>query len=66
MISDNDVLKPIPRRFEIQYNVVKNRNLVQAKLSDHDFFEVTRYCKKNDLNINRFIKLSVKHLLYSS
>lgn len=42
----------------------KNRNLVHAKLSDHDYFEMIRYCKKFDLNINKFIKLSIKSFLY--
>jgi hypothetical protein len=54
-----------PTKSPAEVNQFKNRNLVQAKLSDHDFFEVIRYCKKNDLNINRFIKLTVKTFLYS-
>ena len=40
-----------------------NRFLVKAKLNEVDYCALIQYCKKENLNINRFIKLSIPFYL---
>ena len=40
-----------------------NRNLVQAKLNDALYIELIKYCAKEKLNINSFLKLTIAYYL---
>lgn len=40
-----------------------NRFAVQAKLEAEQYYALIKYCKKEDLNINKFIKLSISFFL---
>jgi len=40
-----------------------NRNLVQAKLNDALYIELIKYCAKEKLNINSFLKITIAYYL---
>jgi hypothetical protein len=40
-----------------------NRFAVQAKLNSDQYYALIRYCKKANLNINKFIKMSISFFL---
>ena len=40
-----------------------NRNLVQAKLNDELYLELYKYCAKEKLNINSFLKITIAYYL---
>ena len=40
-----------------------NRNLVQAKLNDALYLKLYKYCAKEKLNINSFLKITIAYYL---
>ena len=40
-----------------------NRNLVQAKLNDALYLKLYKYCSKEKLNINSFLKITIAYYL---
>ena len=40
-----------------------NRNLVQSKLNDELYLQLYKYCVKEKLNINSFLKITIAYYL---